>query len=145
MILLIFRSVGTGNRKVRYRYGIILLLFTRYTKMGYAGNKEPQFIMPSAIAVKETAKVRITYFYMLTGRVQCMYGTVLCVSAIAVTVGTRKTASLVTGTDKCFTLGSSLESVPGTVAICLARKNFFYNSRVIKWLIEFYSHYKNRN
>ena len=26
--------------------------------MGYAGNKEPQFIMPSAIAVKETAKVR---------------------------------------------------------------------------------------
>ena len=25
--------------------------------MGYAGNKEPQFIMPSAIAVKETAKV----------------------------------------------------------------------------------------
>ena len=30
---------------------------TRYTKMGYAGNKEPQFIMPSAIAVKETAKV----------------------------------------------------------------------------------------
>lgn len=29
----------------------------RYTKMGFAGNKEPQFIMPSAIAVKETAKV----------------------------------------------------------------------------------------
>merc|ERR1719339_390262 len=29
---------------------------TGYTKMGYAGNKEPQFIMPSAIAVKETAK-----------------------------------------------------------------------------------------
>ena len=28
-----------------------------YTKMGYAGNKEPQFIIPSAIAVKETAKV----------------------------------------------------------------------------------------
>ena len=25
--------------------------------MGYAGNKEPQFIIPSAIAVKETAKV----------------------------------------------------------------------------------------
>ena len=25
--------------------------------MGFAGNKEPQFIMPSAIAVKETAKV----------------------------------------------------------------------------------------
>ena len=29
----------------------------RYTKMGFAGNKEPQFIMPSAIAVRETAKV----------------------------------------------------------------------------------------
>ncbi len=28
-----------------------------YTKMGYAGNTEPQFIMPSAIAIKETAKV----------------------------------------------------------------------------------------
>ena len=25
--------------------------------MGFAGNKEPQFIMPSAVAVKETAKV----------------------------------------------------------------------------------------
>jgi hypothetical protein len=111
IISLTLVSVGTGNRKVRYWYGIILLLFTRYTKMGYAGNKEPQFIMPSAIAVKETAKVRITFFYMLTGRVQCMYGTVFCFSAIAVTVGTRKTASLVTGTDKCFTLGSSLESV----------------------------------
>ena len=30
---------------------------TGYSKLGYAGNKEPQFIMPSAIAVKETAKV----------------------------------------------------------------------------------------
>jgi len=30
---------------------------TGYTKMGYAGNKEPQFIIPSAIAVKDTAKV----------------------------------------------------------------------------------------
>ncbi len=29
----------------------------RYSKLGYAGNKEPQFIIPSAIAVKETAKV----------------------------------------------------------------------------------------
>ena len=28
-----------------------------YTKMGYAGNTEPQFIVPSAIAVKETASV----------------------------------------------------------------------------------------
>ncbi|XP_045170218.2 actin-related protein 3 isoform X2 [Mercenaria mercenaria] len=30
---------------------------TGYTKMGYAGNTEPQFIIPSAIAVKETASV----------------------------------------------------------------------------------------
>lgn len=30
---------------------------TGYTKMGFAGNTEPQFIMPSAIAVKESAKV----------------------------------------------------------------------------------------
>ena len=35
---------------------------TRYTKMGFAGNKEPQFIMPSAIAVKETAKVTFCLF-----------------------------------------------------------------------------------
>ena len=32
-------------------------LLCRYSKLGYAGNKEPQFIIPSAIAVKETAKV----------------------------------------------------------------------------------------
>nr|KAG5714615.1 hypothetical protein BaRGS_000103 [Batillaria attramentaria] len=30
---------------------------TGYTKMGYAGNTEPQFILPSAIAIKETAGV----------------------------------------------------------------------------------------
>ncbi len=29
----------------------------RYTKLGFAGNKEPQFIFPSAIGIKETAKV----------------------------------------------------------------------------------------
>lgn len=28
-----------------------------YTKLGFAGNREPQFIIPSAIAIKETAKV----------------------------------------------------------------------------------------
>ena len=36
---------------------IILIFSSRYSKLGYAGNKEPQFIIPSAIAVKETAKV----------------------------------------------------------------------------------------
>uniref|UniRef100_A0A669C0T6 Actin related protein 3 n=1 Tax=Oreochromis niloticus TaxID=8128 RepID=A0A669C0T6_ORENI len=30
---------------------------TGYTKLGYAGNTEPQFIMPSCIAIKESAKV----------------------------------------------------------------------------------------
>jgi actin-related protein 3 len=30
---------------------------TGYTKMGYAGNTEPQFIIPSAIAIKESASV----------------------------------------------------------------------------------------
>lgn len=29
----------------------------RYTKMGYAGNTEPQFIIPSCISIKESAKV----------------------------------------------------------------------------------------
>ena len=29
----------------------------RYTKLGFAANKEPQFIIPSAIGIKETAKV----------------------------------------------------------------------------------------
>ena len=36
---------------------IFFLIVCRYSKLGYAGNKEPQFIIPSAIAVKETAKV----------------------------------------------------------------------------------------
>ncbi len=35
----------------------MIFCFLRYSKLGYAGNKEPQFILPSAIAVKETAKV----------------------------------------------------------------------------------------
>lgn len=35
---------------------MVFLLFS-YTKMGYAGNTEPQFIIPSAIAIKETAGV----------------------------------------------------------------------------------------
>uniref|UniRef100_A0A182WA97 Actin-like protein 3 n=1 Tax=Anopheles minimus TaxID=112268 RepID=A0A182WA97_9DIPT len=30
---------------------------TGYTKLGFAANKEPQFIIPSAIAIKESAKV----------------------------------------------------------------------------------------
>lgn len=38
----------------KYFYGY----FTRrYTKLGFAGNKEPQFIFPSAIGIKESAKI----------------------------------------------------------------------------------------
>jgi actin-related protein 3 len=34
-----------------------LVDISSYTKLGFAGNKEPQFIIPSAIAIKESAKV----------------------------------------------------------------------------------------
>ncbi|XP_015750749.1 PREDICTED: actin-related protein 3-like [Acropora digitifera] len=30
---------------------------TGYTKMGFAGNTEPQYIVPTAIGIKESAKV----------------------------------------------------------------------------------------
>lgn len=33
------------------------LCYFRYSKLGFAGNKEPQFIIPSAIAIKESARV----------------------------------------------------------------------------------------
>uniref|UniRef100_A0A8C2K5Z3 Actin related protein 3 n=1 Tax=Cyprinus carpio TaxID=7962 RepID=A0A8C2K5Z3_CYPCA len=35
----------------------VCVLCSRYTKLGYAGNTEPQFIIPSCIAIKESAKV----------------------------------------------------------------------------------------
>ena len=35
----------------------VLDIGTGYSKLGFAGNKEPQWIIPSAIAVKETAKI----------------------------------------------------------------------------------------
>jgi actin-related protein len=35
----------------------LFICLNSYTKLGFAGNKEPQFIIPSAIAIKETAKV----------------------------------------------------------------------------------------
>jgi actin-related protein 3 len=34
-----------------------LYFYFRYTKLGFAANKEPQFIIPSAIAIKESARV----------------------------------------------------------------------------------------
>ena len=36
---------------------VINFCFLSYSKLGYAGNKEPQYIIPSAIAIKETAIV----------------------------------------------------------------------------------------
>jgi actin-related protein 3 len=36
---------------------LIILMMFRYTKLGFAPNKEPQMIIPSAIAIKESAKV----------------------------------------------------------------------------------------
>ena len=60
--LTVTRQLGLA-RFFYFLYGLsffsnfnFFLLF-RYSKLGYAGNKEPQFIIPSAIAVKETAKV----------------------------------------------------------------------------------------
>ena len=54
-----YSSCGLSAGKMTGRLpACVIDVGTGYTKMGYAGNKEPQFIMPSAIAVKETAKVR---------------------------------------------------------------------------------------
>nr|XP_025717965.1 actin-related protein 3B isoform X5 [Callorhinus ursinus] len=39
------------------RSGCIKSEGSRYTKLGYAGNTEPQFIIPSCIAIRESAKV----------------------------------------------------------------------------------------
>lgn len=56
-----------GNRvriNTKFVVNIIILNFIlinyqlkRYTKLGFAANKEPQFIIPSAIAIKESARV----------------------------------------------------------------------------------------
>ena len=48
------------NNKSEYSVKSKLNVFLhnfRYTKLGFAANKEPQFIIPSAIAIKESAKV----------------------------------------------------------------------------------------
>jgi len=45
-------TIDFGEYAVRYCDDVC-----RYTKMGYAGNTEPQFIIPSCIAIKESAKV----------------------------------------------------------------------------------------
>jgi len=46
-----------NNSNGKYKISNNLLVDNRYTKMGYAGNTEPQYILPSCIAVKETAGV----------------------------------------------------------------------------------------
>lgn len=46
------------------------LLFYSYTKLGFAGNKEPQLMIPSAIAIKETAKVGDTNTRRITKGVE---------------------------------------------------------------------------
>ena len=39
-------------------YNIDLVHYdARYTKLGFAGNREPQFILPSAIAIRESARI----------------------------------------------------------------------------------------
>lgn len=35
----------------------MFVILSSYTKMGYSGNREPNFIIPSAIAIKETSKL----------------------------------------------------------------------------------------
>lgn len=38
-------------------YECFFVYIFSYTKLGFAANKEPQFIIPSAIAIKESARV----------------------------------------------------------------------------------------
>ena len=52
----IFTNFSCNLKFVIFRSGFHDFFF-RYSKLGYAGNNQPQFIIPSAIAVKETAKV----------------------------------------------------------------------------------------
>lgn len=47
-----FRSQVLGPACVNFN-----IVFHRYTKLGFAPNKEPQCIIPSAIAIRETAKI----------------------------------------------------------------------------------------
>lgn len=55
------RQVSSGDTNRRTMAGrlpaIVIDNGTGYTKLGYAGNKEPQFIIPSAIAIKENTKI----------------------------------------------------------------------------------------
>uniref|UniRef100_A0A8D1M2L2 Actin related protein 3 n=1 Tax=Sus scrofa TaxID=9823 RepID=A0A8D1M2L2_PIG len=47
-----------GQRKVAERLpACVVDCGTGYTKLGYAGNIEPQFIIPSCVAIKESTKV----------------------------------------------------------------------------------------
>ena len=48
-----FTSQAARSLYIFYICEVRSLLCFRYTKMGYAGNTEPQFIIPSTIAIKE--------------------------------------------------------------------------------------------
>lgn len=54
-------DVGTGwvieNAHTSYFESPFFYFSCRYTKLGFAANKEPQFIIPSTIAIRETAKI----------------------------------------------------------------------------------------
>jgi len=52
-----FRRVHLAVRMAGRLPACVIDVGTGYTKLGFAGNKEPQFIFPSAIAIKESAKV----------------------------------------------------------------------------------------
>ncbi|XP_019510907.1 PREDICTED: actin-related protein 3B [Hipposideros armiger] len=48
---------SSSNSPTVYRQFFYIYQSRRYTKLGYAGNTEPQFIIPSCIAIRESAKV----------------------------------------------------------------------------------------
>lgn len=49
--------MGTFYYLFTDKYFVYFIYLSSYTKLGYAANKEPQFIIPSAIAIKESARV----------------------------------------------------------------------------------------
>ncbi|KAK5620303.1 Actin- protein 3B [Crenichthys baileyi] len=53
------RTTSTGSEPQIFSSKMVLMdqKESMYTKIGYAGNTEPQFIMPSCIAIKESASV----------------------------------------------------------------------------------------
>lgn len=52
-----YRRRHRVNDHITNLFLVLHLFHFRYTKLGFAANKEPQFIIPSAIAIRESAKV----------------------------------------------------------------------------------------